>query len=260
MSASGGEIRSEREGAVATIVIDHVAKHNALNPPMWAALAQALSEADADPAVRVIVLTGAGDKAFVSGADIGSFGDRSAQAPPMPLADAPYMLPTLCAKPVIASVRGYCMGGGLGLAAACDLRVCADDAIFRMPAARLGVGYSQVGLTRLMSLIGAGNTLDIFYSAERFGATEALRMGLVQRVVPAADLATYTAGYAAAVASNAPLAIAVAKRTVAELLKVPAERDFSAIDTLRAACVASEDFKEGRQACLEKRPPQFRGC
>jgi enoyl-CoA hydratase/carnithine racemase len=164
-----------------------------------------------------------------------------------------------CSKPVIARIRGVCMGGGLGFAAACDLRICSDDAVFRMPAARLGLGYSPVGVRRFMNVIGAANTVDMFVSARKFDAAEALRMGFVSRVVPAAELEKVVAEYCEMIAENAPLTVAAAKYSVQQWLKDPADRDLATARKMVDACFASEDHKEGRTAFMQKRKPVFHG-
>lgn len=254
---------ARKDGAVATVMFSNAAKLNAATPEMWVQLAESLKSLDADPDVRVVIITGYGGKAFVSGGDIGSLTrapgeerERNAedrQGPP------PFMSPIGFSKPVVAKIRGICMGGGLGLAAACDVRICSEDAVFRMPAARLGVGYGYAGLARMIGIIGAANAADIFLSARKFDAAEALRIGYVQRVVPNEHLDTAVDEYCAMLAENAPLAMATAKRAINESLKEPAERDLAAVQQLVAACWASEDFKEGRQAFMEKRKPLFTG-
>jgi enoyl-CoA hydratase/carnithine racemase len=160
---------------------------------------------------------------------------------------------------VIAKIRGICIGGGLGFAAACDIRICSDDAVFRMPAARLGLGYSTSGVRRFMNVIGAANTADIFFSARKFDAAEALRMGFVSRVCTAATLDSEVSALCAMIAGNAPLTIAAAKYSIQQALKDPAERDVAAAMRLVEACFASDDHKEGRRAFMEKRTPAFVG-
>jgi enoyl-CoA hydratase/carnithine racemase len=170
-----------------------------------------------------------------------------------------YGAPTLCSKPVVARIRGICIGGGLGFAAACDLRICSDDSIFRMPAARLGLGYSPAGVRRFMNVLGAANTVDIFMSARKFDAKEALRMGFVSRSVPAAELEKNVADYCKMVAENAPLTVAAAKYAVQQWQKNESERDMTRAMKMVEACFASEDHKEGRKAFMEKRTPAFNG-
>ena len=183
------EILVHRNGPVGPIIMSNPEKYNAMTVQMWRSQPERIAELDADPAIRVIVLAGHGDKAFVSGADISQFReqrtDASAQAAYNATVESAYLAPGRAGKPTIAKIRGICMGGGLGLAAACDIRICADDARFRMPAGRLGLGYNQAGVHRFAALIGVQNTYDIFFSARIFDADEALRMGFASRVVPA---------------------------------------------------------------------------
>lgn len=258
-----GELIVRRAGGVGTVVFSNVAKHNAVTLDMWRAFPEVMGELGADPSIRVVVVQGDGGRAFISGADISQFeqarADEAAQARYNQAVDEAYEAPVECPKPVIAKIRGYCFGGGLGLAAACDVRVCSDDAAFRMPAARLGLGYHPQGLRRFMSLIGPANTADIFFSARPFGAPEALRMGFVSRVIPAGELDAEVDAWTAMVAENAPLTIAAAKRTLRDALRDPGDRDPGAIERLVAACFASEDYREGRRAFAEKRKPDFRG-
>ena len=164
-----------------------------------------------------------------------------------------------CGKPVVARIRGICIGGGLGFAAACDLRICSEDSIFRMPAARLGLGYSPAGVRRFMNVLGAANTTDIFMSARKFDAKEALRMGFVSKVVKVEELEKAVADYCKMVGENAPLTVAAAKFAVQQWQKSEPERNLTQAMKMVEACFASEDHKEGRKAFMEKRTPAFHG-
>jgi len=257
------EILVHRNGPVGTVVISNVPKFNAMTTAMWRALPQHIAALDADPAIHVIVLVGDGDKAFVSGADISQFGveraDAASQQAYGDAVDAAYLAPVRAGKPVIAQIRGICMGGGLGLAAGCDLRICSDDARFRMPAGRLGLGYKPQGVHRFAALIGVQNTLDIFFSARIFDAAEALRIGFVSRVVPATQLDAEVQALAAAIADNAPLTARAVKLAVNAYLGDAAEGDAAAAHAAADTCNASEDYREGVLAFEQKRRPVFNG-
>lgn len=257
------ELITKRESGVGWIVFSNPARFNAMTQDMWKALPQALTAFEQDPAVRVIVLTGDGEKAFVSGADISQFEEQraseQARAEYNRAVEAAYVAPILCGKPVVAKIRGICMGGGLGLAAACDLRFASDDAVFRMPAARLGIGYSYTGMRRFVHVLGAANTADIFFSARKFDAADALAMGLVSKVYPAAALDREVGAYLDTIAENAPLSLIAAKAAIREVLADPAARDLGALQQLIDACFASADYREGRTAFMEKRKAQFKG-
>ena len=257
------ELKTTIEGAVATVIFSNPPKMNAMSYDMWQAVPKVFARLDADPAVRVIVCAGDGEKAFISGADISQFeklrGTVEAQIEYNKAVEQAYLAPTTCAKPVVARIRGICIGGGLGFAAACDLRICSEDSVFRMPAARLGLGYSPAGVRRFMNVLGAANTTDIFMSARKFDAKEALRMGFVSKSVPAAELEKTVADYCRMVAENAPLTVAAAKYAVQQWQKNEAERDMAKAMKMVEACFASEDHKEGRKAFMEKRTPAFRG-
>jgi enoyl-CoA hydratase len=251
-----------RSGAVGHVVFSNAAKFNAMTTQMWDDLPRCIDEFAADPEIRAIVLSGDGDKAFVSGADISQFGaertDTIAQRYNESV-DAAYVAPTLAGKPVIAKIRGICMGGGLGLAAACDIRICADDARFRMPAARLSLGYAQPGMRRFVALIGVQNTYDIFFSARVFDAQEALRMGFVSRVVPAAALDGAVEELTDAIADNAPLTLKAVKLSVQAILQNPRQQSSAEAQAAIDACNNSDDYAEGVRAFAEKRKPRFAG-
>lgn len=258
------ELIVRRDGPIGRIVFSNPAKYNAMSYDMWSALPTALADFDADAAIRVVVLEGDGHKAFVSGADISQFesrrSDADARAQYNTAVEAAYLAPSRCSKPVVAKIRGVCMGGGLGLAAACDMRFCAEDARFRMPAARLGLGYGVNGVRRFLTVLGVQNTLDVFLSARIFDAADALRMGFVARVAPVDALDQVVDTWCEGVAENAPLTLRALKRTMNELLRDPAERDIAAAEAAVAACFASDDYREGARAFMEKRRPQWKGA
>lgn len=257
------DILIQRDGAVGTVVMSNPDKFNAMTTGMWRDLPLRIAELDADPSVHAIVLTGDGDKAFVSGADISQFEtertDPEAQRRYNEIVDAAYAAPVRASKPVIAKIRGICMGGGLGLAAACDIRLCSLDARFRMPAGRLGLGYKQAGVQRFVSLIGVQNTYDIFFSARVFGADEALRMGFVSQTVEVNRLDEAVHVLAAAIAENAPLTARAVKLTVNAVLGNQTGADCATAQAAIDACNASEDYREGVRAFGAKRKPVFVG-
>lgn len=255
------EILVQREGAVGTVVFSNPGKFNALTLDMWRDLPRHIGQLDADPAIGVIVLAGDGTDAFVSGADISQFeserGEREAQQRYAALVDEAYLAPVRASKPVIAKIRGICFGGGLGLAAACDLRICSADSRFRMPAGRLGLGYKPEGVQRFVSLIGVQNTYDIFFTARVFGADDALRMGFVSQVLPPERIDVAVRQLADTIAQNAPLTARAVKLSINAFLGTgsDAQRAHAAAD----ACNASDDYREGVRAFAEKRPAVFRG-
>ena len=258
------QVLVETAGAVGWITFNNPAKRNALTVAMWRALPEALDRLEADPAVRVIVLRGAGEKAFVSGADISEFAARRADEADVAaydrLAEGATERLRAADRPTLAMIRGYCMGGGLGLAIACDMRIAGAGACFAIPAARLGVGYRIGSLKMLVELVGPAFAREILLTARRFTADEAARIGLVNRSVPDAALADTVAEYCAAVAGNAPLSMRASKRMIAELSRSDAAGvDAALCDSLVTACFASADYAEGRTAFMEKRPPRFTG-
>lgn len=257
------ELIIKKEGAIGWIIFSNMAKFNAMSFDMWQGLPKAFDDFEADPQVNVIVLAGDGEKAFVSGADISQFekqrGTADAQAVYNAAVELAYTAPSRCAKPVIAKIRGICMGGGMGIAAACDIRIAASDAVFRMPAARMGLGYNYVGMERFVNLMGPANAADIFFSARKFDAPEAMRMGYVNRVVDVAQFDAEVLAYAQLIGENAPLTIKAAKRTIREIRTDSDKRDVDVVQKMVDVCFASADYKEGRTAFMEKRTPQFKG-
>jgi len=254
---------SRKDGRVGTMIFNNPERHNAVSLEMWQAAAKILRDFAADDEVRVVVLTGAGGKSFVSGADISKFGDERATREAVERYGAAtedvYAGLASFPKPTIAMVQGYCIGGGLSLAICCDLRFCSQGSRFGLPAAKLGLGYGYAGLKRFIDTLGPTHTRDIFFSARQFDAAEALAMGVVNRVLPDSDLASSVREYAEGVASNAPLTVEAIKRISLEVLKPESERDLKLAADLAARCFASRDYVEGRQAFLEKRKPLFTG-
>jgi enoyl-CoA hydratase/carnithine racemase len=262
LRAMTGCVRVERDGAIGWLIFDQIERRNAINTAMWAAIPAAVDELDGDPDVRVIVMRGAGDVAFVSGADISEFGevrnaDRAAEY--AALNGRAFASLAGASKPLVAMVHGFCVGGGTAIALNADLRYAADDAQFGIPAARLGLGYEAEGIECLARLVGASTAAEMLFTARRYGADEALRVGLVNAVKPKAELEAFVRDVATTIAANAPLTLRSAKLVLRELGRSPELRDAQLIEESIRICLASADYREGVQAFLEKRPPKFRG-
>jgi len=254
---------AHKEGAIGWIIFNNPARHNATSFEMWQSLPLVLGAYAEDPEVRVIVLKGAGEKAFSAGADISQFKEKRTGTEAVreynTASDNAGRALRECPKPTIAMVRGYCIGGGTAIAVGCDVRIVSDDSRFGVPAARLGLGYRFDGIRRLTSIVGPSFAAEIFFTGRQFSAQEALDMGLVNRLVPVAELEKYTLDYANTIANNAPLTIAAVKRSLVECLKDPADRDLAHCQQMVDACYESADYKEGQAAFMEKRQPQFKG-
>ena len=254
---------SRKEGRVGYVIFNNPERHNAVSLEMWQATQKILDDFRADDGIRIVVLTGAGGKAFVSGADISKFDDERATQEAVSrynaTTDKLYSDLHEYSKPTIAMIRGYCLGGGVNLAIACDLRVAADNARFSVPAAKLGLGYGYSGLKRLVDVVGPSFAKEIFFTARQFSAAEAREMGLVNRVVPDAELETYVKNYADTIGGNAPLTVNSIKYIVGEVVKDEGKRDLKRSAELVAKCFASKDYVEGRTAFMEKRKPVFTG-
>ena len=254
----------EKDGAVGRMIFNNPERRNAVKLAMWDAMPTVIDAFEKDDDIKVVVLQGAGDKAFISGADISEF-EKLRSTPESTkhyenAAERAMNRLSKCSKPTIAMIRGWCIGGGTGIAVSCDLRMASDDSRFGIPAAKLGVGYRVGGIAKLVDLVGPSFAKEIFYTGRAFEAQEALTMGLVNRLFAPEDLQAGVDNYCDIIAGNAPLTISSVKQMVDQIIDHKNPIDWDVCEALVDECFASEDYVEGRNAFMEKRKPVFRGC
>ncbi len=263
MNLKTDKMIGRKEGRIGHIIFNNPEKHNAVSLEMWDATDEILDAFEQDDDIRVVVLSGAGGKSFVSGADISKFdkerGSEEAVRHYNERITVVYERIQNLSVPTIAMINGYCIGGGLNLAVVCDFRFCSDKSKFAMPAARLALGYPYPAIKRLIDQIGPAAAKDLMFTARRIDADDAFRIGFVQQVVAEDALAEFVQDYAGKISANAPLTVKAMKLISNQVFKPEEERDMALCDELVKACFASEDYKEGRKAFMEKRDPEFRG-
>ncbi|MGR3270937.1 enoyl-CoA hydratase [Thalassococcus profundi] len=258
------KIITEQTGDIARIIFNQPEKRNAVSLEMWEAVEAAMTKFAADDSVRILILSGAGGKAFVSGADISKFETERASKEAVAHYNATtkrvYDMVEAFPKPTIAQIDGFCVGGGVALSLCCDLRICGENSAFAIPAAKLGLGYGFPGINRLVAVVGPSFAKEIFFTARRFDAEEARIMGLVNRVVPADKVAETADETAKMIAANAPMTVNSVKFIVGQTVLPESERDLAACDAKVKECFDSQDYIEGRKAFMEKRKPNFVGA
>lgn len=263
MRLSTEKMAFETSAGIGWMIFNNPERRNALSLEMWGGMAEILRAFEADDAVRVVVMKGAGEKAFVSGADISQFEKNRSSAEQAAeyarVSEEARRVMEGMKKPLIAMIRGYCLGGGLGVALQADIRVASDDSQFGIPAGRLGIAYGFDGLKRLVDLVGPAKAKEIMFTARRVTAANALDIGLVNAVAPAEELEGVVKDMAAVIAGNAPLSVRASKLTIDEVAKDGADRDLAMIERLSRECFDSDDYREGRTAFMEKRKPVFTG-
>ena len=254
---------AEKVGSVGRLVFNKPQKRNAISIDMWEAIPEVLDRFERDPEIRVIVLTGEGDKAFVSGTDVSQYEKQRSSAEGIQYYEeiASRVQDRLqgCDKVLVARIRGYCLSAGINISLCCDLRIAAEDARLGIPAAKLGLGYRASSLKNLVDTVGPAYAREVLVTGRQFKAEEAKAMGLVHRVTPVAELDSLVLEYCAMISDNAPLTIRASKRIVRELLKPSAAFDAQACAALVKQCFDSQDYVEGRRAFMEKRKPVFQG-
>ena len=256
-------LKAWADGAVLHLRFNNPAKHNAISVDMWEAVPQLLDQAEKDDAIRMVVFSGEGTKAFASGADISQFEDMRAAREAVKkyehMAENALMGLYRFSKPVVAAIRGYCLGGGVNMAISCDIRIASSDSVFGIPATRLGLGYRFSALKNLVDLVGPGAAQDLFFTGRRIKADEAKSIGLINRVAPTEEFDMLIAEYVEAITTGAPLTIKAGKRIIREVLKPDRDIDMELCRGLITDCFESDDYAEGRRAFMEKRKPVFRG-
>ena len=260
---AGGKMLAAKDAGVGLITFNQPEKRNAMSMEMWTGLGEILDEFAADDSVRVVILSGAGNKAFVSGADISQFeknrSNANAQQEYDRLTSAGRARFQSFPKPIIARIRGFCLGGGLAIAMNADLRIAATDSEFGIPAAKLSIAYAPESVKRLIDLVGPAHARMILYTARRINAAEAERIGLINKMVGNEELNEYVLDLARTIADNAPLSVAASKLTINEMLKDAGKRDTAAMEQMMQTCFDSADYKEGRTAFMETRAPRWVG-
>lgn len=258
------KIITEQSGDIARIIFNQPEKRNAVSLEMWEAVEAAVGRFAEDPEVRILILSGAGGKAFVSGADISKFESERSSEEAVAHYNATtkrvYDMVEAFPKPTIAQIDGFCVGGGVALSLCCDLRICGKGSHFAIPAAKLGLGYAYPGIKRLVNVVGPSFAKELFFTGRRFDAEEARIMGIVNRVVEDSKVAEAAEDTAKMIAANAPMTVASVKYIVGETVKDESTRDLDECDRRVKACFDSKDYIEGRRAFLEKRKPQFVGA
>jgi len=257
-----GRVRIERKGEVAWILFENRERRNAMSVDMWKVIPEAARQLDEDPAIRAVVLRGAGEEAFVAGADLSEFPDEKQGAGTSAygvLIGAAFAALENIGKPVLAAIHGPCVGGGCAIALCADLRFCAQDAVFAIPALRLGIGYGADGIEKLARVVGEPAAREILLTGRHFDSAEAAAMKLVNRVLPKLELDDYVRSLAESVAANAPLAVRATKNAFIDIGRPEGSRRRDAVEQAVAACLESDDYREGVRAFLEKRRPEFRG-
>lgn len=256
------QLIARKEGAIGWVVMSNPSKRNALTFEMWRSFPSLLRDFAVDNDIRVVVLAGEGEH-FAAGADISQFGEKRSHGEALIQYNDTLKVATAALldfpKPLLAKIRGACVGGGLALALDCDLRFCSDEAVFLMPAGKLGLGYEFGGIERMVAVIGPSNACDLFFSARKLTASEAKEIGVVNRVYPQPEFERGFAAICAEIAANAPMTLAAAKFAMREVSRPSAERDMAKVQALYEACFKSQDYAEGRNAFLEKRAPRFGG-
>lgn len=262
-AALPGRVTLAVDGPLATITLDQPARLNAMSIAMWRELRARVEDAVTDDAVRAILVTGAGERAFSSGADISEFGrnraDPAAGVEYDGVVDAGLEALKNAAKPTVAAIRGICFGGGLEIALCCDLRIASAGSRFRIPAARLGLGYAYNHVALLADRLGPDAAAEILFTAATLDGEAAHRLGILARIFPDASFAEEARGFADTVAGNAPLVLRAVKLALLQHARPVGERNIGAVGEAVSACLASADYREGQAAFREKREPRFTG-